>query len=282
MEEMSTGCLEELLLQDFHARPEGEDNMDGLYQAARVLADREPCPDAAADRAWESFRRNYLPFARKGRSLYEDGETPSSDAALGRRHPTFRLALAGAAAVAVLMSVTAVGTGGGYDPEELQARWTDEKLSIDSEQIVPAEEGSLHISEELEEDAGMEEVLRACGLPVPAAPRWMPEGFEQNSLVVDDMPESGYAIVSALYCKGEKNLCVFLVIYYGESVGSSSYQKDAGDPVPYEAGGVTHILFTNAGHTCAVWVNGPMEAIISGNISMGDLKRMIDSIYEED
>ena len=29
-----------------------------------------------------------------------------------------------------------------------------------------------------------------------------------------------------------------------------------------------------------MWVNGPMEASISGNISMGDLKRMIDSIYE--
>ena len=62
MERMSTGHLEELLLKDFRTGAEGGD-MDSLYQAARVLADRDPCPDAAADRAWESFQANYLPFA---------------------------------------------------------------------------------------------------------------------------------------------------------------------------------------------------------------------------
>lgn len=281
MERMSTGHLEELLLKDFRTGAEGGD-MDSLYQAARVLADRDPCPDAAADRAWESFQANYLPFARKGRSLYEDGATPSSDAATRRRHPSFRLALAGAAAVAVLMSVTAVGTGGGYDAQELRARWTDEKLSMTPGQVVPIERDSLRMPEELEEDAGLRETLLSCGLPVPAAPRWMPEGFEQDSLVVDGESMIESAMFSALYSRGDKKLCIFLLVYFEESGGSSTYQKDAGDPVPYEAGGVTHLLFTNAGRASAVWINGAVEGAISGDISMEDLMKMIDSIYEED
>ena len=44
MERMSTGHLEELLLKDFRTGAEGGD-MDSLYQAARVLADRDPCPE---------------------------------------------------------------------------------------------------------------------------------------------------------------------------------------------------------------------------------------------
>ena len=192
------------------------------------------------------------------------------------------LALAGAAAVAVLMSVTAVGTGGGYDAKELQARWTDEKLSMTPGQAVPIERDSLHIPEELEEGAGLRETLLSCGLSVPAAPRWMPEGFEQDSLVVDSESMIESAMFSALYSWGDKRLCVFLLAYFEESGGTSTYQKDAGDPIPYEAGGVTHLLFTNAGRASAVWINGPVEGAISGDISMEDLMKMIDSIYEED
>ena len=55
---------------------------------------------------------------------------------------------------------------------------------------------------------------------------------------------------------------------------------DEGDPIPYEAGGITHLLTTNAGRPVALWANGPAECCISGDITMEELKQMIDSIYE--
>ena len=49
LERMSTAALEDLLLRDFHAPGRGENDMSGLYQAARVLAEREPDSAGAAD-----------------------------------------------------------------------------------------------------------------------------------------------------------------------------------------------------------------------------------------
>ena len=40
------------------------------------------------------------------------------------------------------------------------------------------------------------------------------------------------------------------------------------------------MLFTNAGRASAVWVNGPAECAISGDITMDELRQVIDSIYE--
>ena len=64
----------------------------------------------------------------------------------------------------------------------------------------------------------------------------------------------------------------------GDNFGD--WQKDEGDPVPYEAGGVTHLLATNVGRPVGLWASGPAECAISGDITMEELKEMIDSIYE--
>ena len=72
LEQMSTASLEELLLRDFHTREHSEDGMGELYQAAQVLAGREPDDSAAADRAWERFQCRYLPFVNDASALSED------------------------------------------------------------------------------------------------------------------------------------------------------------------------------------------------------------------
>ena len=112
LERMSTTALEELLLQGFHARKHGEDGMSRLYQAAQVLAEREPDSGGAADRAWESFQENYLPFVAAHSVLSEDGIPPSSDAAPGRRHSPFRRRGTVLAAAALAVTLLALGTRG--------------------------------------------------------------------------------------------------------------------------------------------------------------------------
>lgn len=113
MEQMSTAGLEKLLLEGFHSPERGEAGMDGLYAAAQVLAEREPYPCDGADRAWERFRENYLPFAAM---IAEDGGMPSSDAARRRRHTPLRRwpALAALAAVlcALLLSASVATANG--------------------------------------------------------------------------------------------------------------------------------------------------------------------------
>ena len=87
-----------------------------------------------------------------------------------------------------------------------------------------------------------------------------------------------------LYHREEDPLVIQVNIYLEnedrvyDSFGN--FQKDEGDPIPYEAGGITHLLATNAGYPVALWANGPVECAISGDITMDELKQMIDSIYE--
>lgn len=288
MEQMSTGRLEELLLTDFHSSPEEEADMAGLYQAARVLADRESYPSASAERAWKRFQKKYLPFAEARSARYEDGAAPSSDATHGWRLSRLRRwsvrgVLAAAALAVLLLSASLTAGANGYNFRRLLAWWTDEVISIAPGGIVRAEEDEIHIPDESREYADLQEALDACGLTRPVVPRWLPEGFRQVDLVVDaGFP--GALFFQAAYQRDEDALIVFVGVYLpqeGEDSGSyGHFQKDEGDPVPYEAGGITHLLSTNAGRPCALWANGPVEVAISGDITMEELTHIIDSVYE--
>lgn len=284
LERMSTAELEELLLRDFHAPERVGEDMSGLYQAAQVLAEREPDGSAAANRAWEDFRENYLPFVESGGLCAEDGVPPSSDAAPGRRHsPLRRWGLrAAAAAAVVLLSVSATAAAGSRGLEGLLALWTDERMWLTPSQIVPVDRDELSIPEEPEDYASLQEALEDYGLSLQVVPRWLPEGFELDRLIVDD--QTGVQMIfHAGYAREDNYLVVSVIIHLEEDmdVGSlTNFQKDEGDPAPYEAGGVTHMLATNAGRPAAVWANGPAECAISGDITMEELERMIDSIYQ--
>ncbi len=289
MEQLSTRRLEELLLQDFHAPDNGRRDMSGLYHAAQELASREPSPNSETDRAWRSFQENYLPFAECASqdSVYDDGGTPSSDAAPGRR-PLFRsrrwlrVAVAAAVLAAALLSLSLVAAASGFDLWRRLAQWTDEVIQLTPAQTGQADMDDIRLPEEPKEYATLQEALSDCGLARSIAPRQIPDGFQLVELVVDTLSTNSL-IFHAAYQRNEDVLTQFIRIHLPrEDGGTDSYahfQKDEGDPIPYEAGGVIHLLSTNAGRAVAVWANGPAECAISGDITIEELQQIIDSIY---
>ncbi|MCI9551291.1 MAG: hypothetical protein HFF25_07040 [Oscillospiraceae bacterium] len=289
MEQLSTRRLEELLLQDFHAPDNGRRDMSGLYHAAQELASREPSPNFETDRAWRSFQENYLPFAECASqdSVYDDGVPPSSDAAPGRR-PLFRsrrwlrVAVAAAVLAAALLSLSLVAAASGFDLWRRLAQWTDEVIQLTPAQTGQADMDDIRLPEEPKEYATLQEALSDCGLARSVAPRQIPDGFQLVELVVDTLSTNSL-IFHAAYQRNEDVLTQFIRIHLPrEDGGTDSYahfQKDEGDPIPYEAGGVIHLLSTNAGRAVAVWANGPAECAISGDITIEELQQIIDSIY---
>lgn len=289
MEQLSTRRLEELLLQDFHAPDNGRRDMSGLYHAAQELASREPSPNFETNRAWRSFQENYLPFAECASqdSVYDDGGTPSSDAAPGRR-PLFRsrrwlrVAVAAAVLAAALLSLSLVAAASGFDLWRRLAQWTDEVIQLTPAQTGQADMDDIRLPEESKEYATLQEALSDCGLARSVAPRQIPDGFQLVELVVDTLSTNSL-IFHAAYQRDEDVLTQFIRIHLPrEDGGTDSYahfQKDEGDPIPYEAGGVIHLLSTNAGRAVAVWANGPAECAISGDITIEELQQIIDSIY---
>lgn len=285
---MSTAKLEKLLLQDFQDPESGEERMNKLYYAARLLAERNPDSNAAPNRAWEDFYEKYLPFAEARSARYEDGAAPSSYAALERRRSRFRRwgargILAAAALAALLFSVSVAAAATGHDLWRMLAQWTDEVISIAPGQVTRADPDEIRIPEEGTEYTSLQEALDDCGLTLPAAPKWIPEGFELIQLIVDTNDPTSLAFVTCYHGDDTTlliSLHIFLTREDGGHGGYGDFQKDEGDPIPYEAGDVTHLLSTNAGRPIALWVNGPVEGSIIGDITMDELKQIIDSIYE--
>lgn len=288
LEQMSTAGLEKLLLQDFQDPDSSEDRMEQLYYAAQLLAERDPDSNAAADQAWANFQENYLPFAEARSAHNEDGVAPSSDAVLGRRRSHLRKwgvrgILSAAALVILLLSISAAAAATGQGLWELLARWTDETMGIAPGQIVPIEKDAIRIPEEDAEYASLQEAVEACGLAHPMVPHWLPEGFTQVELVVDTgFPDA--LIFQGVYQRNGNTIVVFVEVFLPREEQDNrtygNFQKDEGAPVPYEVGGVTHLLSTNAGRPVALWSNGPAQGAISGDITMEELKQIIDSIYE--
>lgn len=216
-------------------------------------------------------------FERKMKKLIRQADHPA-------RHRLLRTGQLVAALVALLLLLTVATAAAGYDIWRMLAEWTAEQITLAPGQIEYIDPDDLHIPEEPGEYTDLQEALTAYGLNRSVVPKWLPEGFVQIHLDIEAAAKGSLIIFYALY-QWEKNPLVIQVNIYLEDEervydSFGNFQKDEGDPIPYEAGGITHLLTTNAGRPVALWANGPAECCISGDITMEELKQMIDSIYE--
>ena len=217
-------------------------------------------------------------FERKMKALIRQADHPA-------RHRLLRTGQLIAALAALLLLLTVATAAAGYDLWRMMAEWTAEKITLAPGQIEYVDPDDLHIPEETREYADLQEALTAYGLNRTVIPKWMPEGFSLYDLIVSHLDGDNQIIFHAVYCRESIYLAVQVNVYLEEENRGPdnfwSFQKDEGDPVPYEAGGITHLLTTNAEQPAALWSNGPAECAISGSITMDGPKAMIDSIYEQ-
>lgn len=216
-------------------------------------------------------------FERKMKKLIRQADHPV-------RHRWLRAAQLAAVLAALLMMATIATAAAGYDIWRMLARWTAEVITLAPGQIQYAGQDDIHIPEGPEEYANIQEALTACGFDRPVVPKWLPEGFTQDELIVDYCTVDGFIAFHAAYKREGRYLFLAVTIYieseYRSGDNFGDWQKDEGDPIPYEAGGVTHLLVTNVGRAVGLWANGPAECAINGDITLDELKEMIDSIYE--
>ena len=62
---------------------------------------------------------------------------------------------------------------------------------------------------------------------------------------------------------------------------TATYQKDASLKLTYSAGGIDHYIMENYDNLSVSWVNGTVEGHIQGDLTLEEMKAMLDSIYEE-
>lgn len=282
----STEELEELQALSFSMEDGAETDEAYITTIMEVIREREEKEadqekrQAEVDAAWREFQEYR---AERDREKAEaDGmadasgkfpgepSRPQEKVHTAKKPGRVLRSCAAAAAVIVLLCGTAYAFG--WNIFQALADWTAETF-----QFLTGTEPEMA-------DYGVFENLYrsvSAETDVSAVPRWAPEGTgEVEQPRVSERSDKTRII--GTFSIEEKLFSIRITIYDGVPENYDTiYQKDDEAAYPYEVGGITHYIVENLGNVSAMWTNRYIEGHIQGNISIEDLKLMIDSIYEE-
>ena len=267
-DDMMSEDLEEILRLDVSA-PDGEDSdTELLLYIMGVLASRKNNNRAGktAQQAWESFQQNYLPEAEVCPKHKKNGSVSKMAA------PRFRRLIATAAVIALLVCIpitaNAVSRGNIWN---VVARWAAETFSfMTMENVVVTEPDDTYRGG----DTSLQELLENSNQNPNIVPSWIPEGFNIEKIEKEIMPIQ--EIYRAIYLDGEKEIIIRVQSY----IEGDPQKIEVNDEMieVYESCGVEFYLFANNEQYRAVWMIDSYECYISGDLTIEELKMMIDSI----
>ena len=266
-EAMETEELEEIMRLDAEA-PEGAQlDAESILYILQVLATRTHAKNITvntAQESWESFQKNYL-----DEESAEDIQEPKKQKTAA---PWLRR-LTAAAAVVVLMvciplSAKAFGWEGLWN---VFARWARETFSFVSVENTDATEPDTEYNSDI---ASLKELLELAECDSSIIPTWIPERFVFEKVERDTTPVRN--VFWAAYINGDRVLRIRVQNYSSTDV---QYVEIGGDfSEIYTVSGVTYYIFENLEQLQVVWIVDSYECMISGDISVEEAKKMIDSI----
>lgn len=273
LEMMTTEQLEELLRRDAKAENSqlsGDDILEIMEVIERKKNDTDK-PQTDVDAAWQDFKENYLGNA----ALYVpdmDEETESRPAESSQiktqkeKKHILRTVLI-AAVLIVALCTTAIGK----NLFRTLADWTRETFMF---RDTKESEGTTGVFLALQAElAGQSEL--------PLVPKWAPEGtVETNGMTRSQHTSKVRYTADYQTSSGEFYIAVILYDTKPEEY-TYLYEKDnIAVKEEYIVNGIVHQIVCNEETNTVVWINGLAECSIHGDLSVGELKRMVDSIYE--
>ena len=282
----STEELEELLAMSFSMEDGAETDEAYITTIMEVIREREEKEadqekrQAEVDAAWREFQEYR---AERDREKAEaDGladasgkfpgepSRPQEKVHTAKKPGRVLRSCAAAAAVIVLLCGTAYAFG--WNIFQALADWTAETFQF----LTGAEPemADYGVFDRLYKNVSTE-------TDIPVVPRWAPEGTKEVEQPRTSIRSDKTRIVGE-YLVEDREFTVRITIYNEiPEIYDTIYQKNDGSAYPYEAGGITHYIVENVDNVSAMWTNNVVEGYIQGNISIAELKQMIDSIYEE-
>jgi len=270
---MDTQELETILRLDSEAPQEQESDTELILYVMEVLASRKNASSTGktALEAWESFQKDYLPDEEDRLDHTSQTEKPVKTAS-----PWLRRLAAAAAVIALLVggfSITASAFGW-EDIWNAVAKWAKETFSFvssgDAELTEPEEQFG-------QEYTSLQEALEATGLKDNFIPTWIPDGYVLEKIVVDENPIQ--SIYAAQYMKNESVLKITVRSYLDFDPEKVEINNELVEI--YKATGIEYYIFTNNQQLRVVWIKDSYECYISGELTLDEIKTMIDSIGKE-
>ena len=89
-------------------------------------------------------------------------------------------------------------------------------------------------------------------------------------------------VIGMGYITGNRTFAIRIIVY--ENVLENDlniYQKDTLLLEEYVVNGITHYITENNSNLSAMWANENVEGYIQGDLTLEEMRQMIDSIYKE-
>lgn len=263
---MTTEELEEILRLDAQAPEEQESDTEMILYVMEVLAARKRNnghTGKTALEAYESFKQNYLPEVD---NIETTRNVPTKTRIAFPRWLRSLTATAAILAILLIGSVTAQAFG--INIWGAMVKWTQETFHF-------GEWGDSNTNNNLPY-ASLQEALENGKITTLLVPQWIPNGYELVDINVEYCPL--HTAYKAMYTKDNQKFRITVQDYLNQ-IPVYVEQSD-GLIEEYVVAGVTYYLFENYDAVKAVWIVDSYECYISGNVTIDELKQMIDSIVK--
>lgn len=273
----STAELEELLALEATDLDAVGENAEYISTILEVIAERESTPEqdeAMTEKAWEDFQEYYDLRKQEEQKTDTDGEPPPDH----RPKTEYRQQNPGSTRVLRYVLIAAVltallgNTVFGWNLFRAVARWTEETFCfLAGREPEDPEQGVMHPLQRSVE----------AKTETPAVPKWVPEGTEENGWPSKNERTDRF-IVRASYTVGTREFSVQITVHDAPPESYDVlYQKNTALEEAYSSGGIIHYIMGNTETISAMWINNCVEGYIQGELTVEELRQMIDSIYEE-
>lgn len=257
---MTTEELEEILRLDAEM-PEGqESDTDKILYIMEVLTERKRNNSHTGNtalKALESFKQHYMP---------ETDQTTAPVKSKSRYLRWVRSLTAAAAVLAILLVGSVTAKAFGFNIWKAVIQWTQETFHF-------GEWGNADVKSNLKFDS-IQEALEEGNTPTWLAPTSLPEGFELDDITVEQTPLKKVYI--AKHTRGTDAIVINIQDHLGKS--PIYVEQNEGLVEEYKISGIIYYIFTDVNQTKVQWILDSYECSISGNVSIEELKLMIDSI----
>ena len=268
---MSTEELQAFLREDA-SKPMGEESdTEEIFYVMEVLAKRRKEQNGGKPpvEALESFKQNY----------HTENETPyiSESVPVARKRSNSvrwkRGLVAAVAAICILVIGNSISASAlDFDLFAIIAKWTQETFHFGYAGQMG--ETNAPSPDHVNPCASLQEALDKRGIATALVPTWMPDGYAEDDMKIQDTPKQ--RIFHAKYECGNGTIRIRITDYL-DDYPAQIEQSDSLIEI-YKASGIDYHIFDNEGQLQTVWINKNFECYISGPITLSEMKSIIDSI----
>ncbi len=251
-----------------------EINDDTTAELDRIMAalrEKEPLEhERSAEEQWAVFRAEHREELSQLGIRTDDkkkevrpGRTGSGQ--VGRRRNVrvlTRIALVAALIVVLLIGAAVTASALGFELWGWAPKWTQEDL-----RFVTEEPGAEDVQD-------IPTALAALGIDESLYPHWLPEDMKRETARIQLDPVFLYEAYQG------HDRVLFITIVPSSISDTAVYQRSESDPEEYIAGNTIHYIYSDVNHLTATWYIKDNTISIVGDVSIAEMKLIIDSIYE--